>query len=116
MKTENLTLKEAIESGKPFKRICEDHWLIEDGNKIKYMEISNIYPYDITPNEVLATDYELKVEPCTIVLYRFTLIDSDGTVFQTDWINKSDYTVEHPEEYFTLLLTEAKTVEVDYEK
>lgn len=51
MKTKNLTLREAIESGKPFKRADCDTWL------------SPNYNDGFERSSVLATDWEIQCEP-----------------------------------------------------
>lgn len=56
MKTKGLTLKEALESGKPFRRanIVMDWW-----SPSEY----HVEHYSWTGAYILASDYEIKVEP-----------------------------------------------------
>jgi len=52
MKTKGLTLKEAIESGKPFRRAGEGEWYLP--NKLQYWFITK---------DIFMNDWEIKVEP-----------------------------------------------------
>lgn len=55
MKTKGLTLKEAIESGRAFKRADEPFWL-------QFNHITDAFISWRTA-DVLANDFELKIEP-----------------------------------------------------
>ena len=60
-KTSGLTLKEAIESGRIFKRPNQYNWLkVEENKTLVYSEDCKFwYPIFLTLADILATDYEL---------------------------------------------------------
>lgn len=59
MKTKGLTIQEAIQSGLPFKRPNDLAWIKNNRHK-------DIYSITLVPDDIIATDWEIKVPEVTI--------------------------------------------------
>ena len=64
MKTKGLTLKEAVESGKPFRRGLweRDVWLACPRNGY-IVDVEESHMFTLSTFDIFATDWEIKAEP-----------------------------------------------------